>query len=266
MDTKKYTILCVDDEKDILDSLRDTFMDNYNVKIANSGAEALQIFSQEDVAVVISDQRMPQMEGIDLLARITELKPTCKKILLTGYADINAAVGAINKGAVNRYFSKPWDDAELIKAVETLVGKFENETFFEQLIEETRGVKEKVKRNKSSLDLLENFMKSYLYGVSLVSPDNTISFINSAGLEMMKYGDPDQLLGKNIDVVFSLTNPIKSFFLEQYTHRKQVFETVNVKTGDGSFASMQATLIFSGSLNSLKISGIVFRVPSLPLE
>ena len=110
---KKLSILCVDDEKDIVDSLFDTFMDDYDVKTALSGEEALKIFDEEDIAVIITDQRMPEMEGTELLALINEKKPYCKKILLTGYADVNAAVDAINKGSVDKYFSKPWDDAEL---------------------------------------------------------------------------------------------------------------------------------------------------------
>lgn len=264
MDAAKRTILCVDDEKDILDSLFDNFMDIYDVKTATSGAEALQIFNKEDVALIISDQRMPQMEGTALLEQITQLKPQCKKILLTGYTDINAAIEAINKCAVDKYFSKPWDDAELTKTVEALIKRYDHEMSIAKMTEEDRSIKEIVIKAKSRLDLVETFFKSYLCGVCLVSGDNKISVINSAGLEMMKYSDPDQVLGKDSDVVFSLTNPIKSFFLDKYKNREQVFDTLNVKTGDGSFVSMQATLIFSGGTDDSKVIGIVFNKKALP--
>ena len=81
-------------------------MDTYTVLTAAGGGEALKIFNEKDIALVITDQRMPEMEGTELLARINEAKPACKKILLTGYADINAAVDAINMGSVDKYFSK----------------------------------------------------------------------------------------------------------------------------------------------------------------
>ncbi len=133
---KKRTILCVDDEPDIVSALQDTLMDVYNVKTATSGAEALKIFDEEDIGCVISDQRMPEMEGTELLAKINEIKPICKKILLTGYADINAAIDAINLGAVDKYFSKPWEDDELLKAIEDLLKELDLDEFFETTIEE----------------------------------------------------------------------------------------------------------------------------------
>lgn len=260
MGAEKRTILCVDDEQDVVDSLYDTFMDIYDVKTAGSGEEALKIFKeQKDIALVISDQRMPQMEGTELLEKINELNPKCRKILLTGYSDVNAAVDAINKGAVNKYISKPWDDEELTKTVSTLIKRYDNELSFAKLIEDARSLKEKVKKTKGSLDLFENFIKSYLCGVCLVSSDNKISFINKTGLEMMKYSDLDHVIGKGIDEVFSLTNPIKSFFMEKYITREQVFDTLNVKTGDGTFDSMQATLIFSGGGDNIEVTGIVFK-------
>lgn len=262
MDAAKRTILCVDDEKDILSALFDTFMDIYDVKTASSGEDALQIFSKEDVALVISDQRMPRMEGTALLEKITKLKPQCKKILLTGYADINAAVEAINKGAVDKYFSKPWDDAELIKTVAALIRKYDHEMTMAKMLEEDREMKEVVMKAKSRLDLqdlFENFLKSYLCGVCLMSDDNKIVFINSTALKMMKYSDPDKVLGKDFDLVFSLTDQIKSFFLDKYTTREQVSHTWPIKTGDGSFTSMQATLIFIGAADDAKVAGIVLK-------
>ena len=121
--SQEKTILCVDDEENIVECLYDTLAieNEYQVKTALGGKEALEIFDQEDVALAISDQRMPEMEGTELLAQINEKNPLCKKILLTGYADINAAVDAINKGCVDRYFNKPWDDGELVMAVNHLM-------------------------------------------------------------------------------------------------------------------------------------------------
>jgi DNA-binding NtrC family response regulator len=117
----KRTILFVDDEPDILDAMYDTFKGIYNVRIAASAEEALKIFNEEDIAVVISDQRMPRVKGSELLAEINRLKPHCKKILLTGYSDITASIDAINKGSVNKYIAKPCEKEEIADAVEQLV-------------------------------------------------------------------------------------------------------------------------------------------------
>jgi DNA-binding NtrC family response regulator len=216
MSTAKRTILCVDDEKDILNSLYDTFMDTYNVKTTTSGVEALRIFNEEDIVLVISDQRMPEMEGSVLLGKINELKPKCKKILLTGYADVNDAIDAINKGAVDKYLSKPWNDEELIKTAENLIRRYESEMSFAKLIEDARSMKESVTKVKGNIKLFETFINSYLCGVCLVSPDGKIEFINKAGLEILKYSDLAQVQGKNSEGIFLLTDAIKAYFKEKY--------------------------------------------------
>ncbi|HLA27994.1 MAG TPA: response regulator [Syntrophales bacterium] len=257
MNTAKRTILCVDDEKDILNSLYDTFMDVYNVKTAASGVEALRIFTEEDIVLVISDQRMPEMEGTELLKKINELKPKCKKILLTGYADVNAAIDAINKGAVDKYISKPWDDDELVKTAENLIRRYENEMSFAKLIEDARSMKESVTKVKDNIKFCENFINSYLYGVCLVSPSNKIEFVNKAGLEILKCSDFAQIKGKNAEEIFLLTDSIKTFFREKYAAREQLFDNVYVKTSDGSLVTMQLSLTFDTG-GSAGVIAIVF--------
>lgn len=163
MDGVKRTILCVDDEADIVSSLYDTFKDRYDVKTATSGARALSIFQREDVALVITDQRMPRMEGTELLAKIDAQKPMCKKILLTGYADVNAAIDAINRGKVDKYITKPWDEADLIKTVDLLIEEYELELSFERLIDKGRTL-EGVGKDEQLADMPE-ILKSALKGI-----------------------------------------------------------------------------------------------------
>ena len=258
MNTAKRTILCVDDEKDILSALYDTFMDTYNVKTAASGQEALKIFNEEDVVLVISDQRMPEMEGTVLLGKINELKPKCKKILLTGYADVNAAIDAINKGAVDKYLSKPRNDEELVKMAENLIRRYESEMSFAKMIEDARSMKESVAKVKGNIMLLENFVNSYLCGVCLVSPDKKIAFINKAGLEILKYSDIAQVKGKNSEGIFLLTDEIKASFREKYAAREQFFDSVYVNTNDGSLVSLPLSLTFDAG-EGVGINGIIFN-------
>ena len=109
-----YRILFVDDEPNVLKAMRRIFrQENYTVLTAGSGQEALHLLRQEPVQVVISDHRMPAMTGAELLREIKALYPATIRIMLTGYADINAVMGAVNDGAVYKFITKPWNDDDL---------------------------------------------------------------------------------------------------------------------------------------------------------
>ncbi|MGP1680428.1 MAG: HD domain-containing phosphohydrolase, partial [Burkholderiales bacterium] len=108
------TLLCVDDESNILSSLRRLFrQDGYRVLIATSGAEGLRLLECEAVDLVISDMRMPEMDGVRFLGQVRARWPHAVRILLTGYADIASTVAAINQGEIYRYIAKPWDDDDV---------------------------------------------------------------------------------------------------------------------------------------------------------
>ena len=122
----KHSILCVDDEIHILDSLKRTFRKKYHVLTALSGSEGLAILSQHpSISVIISDQRMPQMEGVEFLAQSMKTHPESIRILLTGYTDIESVIGAINAGRVYQYINKPWTPEELTNIVDKAVERFE---------------------------------------------------------------------------------------------------------------------------------------------
>lgn len=109
------TILLVDDEEPILNSLRRLLRSQpYEILLADSGAKALEILGQRPVDVVMSDARMPGMDGATLLAHIHRLYPSTLRILLTGYADMTMIAKAINEGQIHRYISKPWNDDEML--------------------------------------------------------------------------------------------------------------------------------------------------------
>ncbi|QXI27526.1 HD domain-containing phosphohydrolase [Pseudomonas vanderleydeniana] len=111
-------ILLVDDEESILNSLRRLLRSQpYELVLADSGARALEIMAAQPVDLVISDARMPNMDGATLLARIHDLYPSTLRILLTGYADLDMITKAINEGRIYRYLSKPWNDEELTLTV-----------------------------------------------------------------------------------------------------------------------------------------------------
>lgn len=112
-------ILFVDDEPSILSALRRLFRPlGYQVLLAEGGAAGLAMLQAQHVDLVVSDMRMPEMDGVQFLEQVRQGWPEVVRILLTGYADITSTIGAINRGEINRYISKPWDDQEIVLAVQ----------------------------------------------------------------------------------------------------------------------------------------------------
>ena len=120
------TILFVDDEKNILSSLNRLFRPLINkVYTAESGMLGLDILEKESIDIVISDMRMPEMDGAEFLEKVSAKWPQTIRILLTGYADITSTIDAINKGSIYRYISKPWEDNDIRLTVQhALEGKY----------------------------------------------------------------------------------------------------------------------------------------------
>jgi response regulator RpfG family c-di-GMP phosphodiesterase len=113
-----YRILCIDDEPNILASLVRVFRPHgYVVTTATSGDDALAMLEREPVDIVISDMRMPGMDGTAVLEQVRARWPDTVRLLLTGHSDIDATIGAINRGEIHRYIGKPWNEAELLLIV-----------------------------------------------------------------------------------------------------------------------------------------------------
>jgi two-component system response regulator AtoC len=113
LDPKRYPILLVDDEQDNLDAFRFNFRKSFDILTASGGAEALQILETKEVAVVVTDQRMPKMTGVELLREVRNRQPDAVGIILTAFTDVDVLVEAINLGQVYRYITKPWDAKEV---------------------------------------------------------------------------------------------------------------------------------------------------------
>jgi YesN/AraC family two-component response regulator len=120
-----YKIMIVDDEPANLRTLERLFRTDYQVVTAASGAEALVLLEQHDVALLISDQRMPGMTGIELMVKTVTIRPQMVKILLTGYTDVGALIEALNSGLVYRYLTKPWNNSDLRSTVSRALEHYE---------------------------------------------------------------------------------------------------------------------------------------------
>ncbi len=120
-----YKIIVVDDEPANLRLLERLFRHDYEVITAESGEEALRLLSDHDAALVITDQRMPNMTGVELLKRTADIRPQMVRIILTGYTDVETLVEAINSGLVYKYVTKPWNNEELRLTVNRALEHFE---------------------------------------------------------------------------------------------------------------------------------------------
>ena len=126
MRPKKLRMLVVDDEPDNLDLLYRTFRRDFQVFKADSGIRALEVLEEEgEVAVIISDQRMPEMKGTEFLSKTLPQFPDTVRIILTGFTDVQDLVEAINSGQVYRYITKPWDSEELRSVVKKAADTYE---------------------------------------------------------------------------------------------------------------------------------------------
>jgi CheY-like chemotaxis protein len=114
MSEDQHTILCVDDEPNILQSLKRLLRkEGYHLLLAGSGDEGLKLLQEHQVHLIISDQRMPQMSGTEFLALVKERFPDVLRVILTGYTDVDSITESINKGHIYKFFLKPWNDHNL---------------------------------------------------------------------------------------------------------------------------------------------------------
>jgi signal transduction histidine kinase len=122
---QRHTVLVVDDESDVVASVKDLLRLDYKVLGATRASDGLAMLEREPVHVVMTDQRMPETTGVELLAKVRDTHPDAVRLLFTGYADIRAVVDAINRGSVYRYITKPWDPDELMAIIREACDRYD---------------------------------------------------------------------------------------------------------------------------------------------
>jgi len=256
-ENSKRTILCVDDEQDILDSLFDELMDSYHVLSTTNPKKGLEYFDTHDIALVISDQRMPEMTGSVFLAKVHEKKPICKKILLTGYSDINAAIDAINLGSVDKYFNKPWDPDELIDAIDSLMSIYKMDEFFNNVLKQGKDMKATIKAEESRSKGFQDFLDNYSTALCILDDNGCIEYINNKVVEIFKYNSAQELIGTNFLETF-LSDLKPSDFIEQYIKMGKELKRLSVKASDGTVHNLPSTLVCKQTDAGMQLCGIVF--------
>jgi len=125
MPTTRHCLLIVDDEPHVCDSVHDLLRREFRVLKANSADEGYRIMQEEEVHIVMSDQRMPQITGVELLTKVKARHPQAIRMLFTGFADLESIIAAINQGHIYQFMKKPWQPEELIAAVRQAAVEFD---------------------------------------------------------------------------------------------------------------------------------------------
>jgi len=171
MGKSPYNILYVDDEEQNLVSFKAVFRREYNVFTAKSGSEGFDILQKEPIDLIITDQRMPQMTGIQFLEKVIPQYPDTIRMILTGFSDVEAIIGAINNGRVFRYITKPWDENELRMTIENArqIGNLQKKN--KVLIYD---LKQKVEEQEKTLKLFMRYVPEPVIEKALKSTEDTI--------------------------------------------------------------------------------------------
>ncbi len=207
------TILLVDDEANILSALTRLLRPaGYRILRAGSGREGLELLAQNEVGVIVSDQRMPEMTGVEFLRKAHELYPDTIRIVLSGYTDLNSVTDAINHGAIYKFLTKPWDDGLLRANIEEAFLRHEmkrenarladelraaNEALEERVLEKTREVTYNLKMLEISREVLERLPVAVIG----IGADGIVALANRLACDLLERGRP--LLGEDASEVLA---------------------------------------------------------------
>ena len=152
-DKGKNRVLFIDDEPGVLRALKRAYrQESFTIICTTTPIEALRYIEREDISVVVSDYNMPKMNGVDLLHKIKEKNPTIKKILLTGQADTDAVIAAVNESGIHKYFVKPWCNKALLKSIYDCIQLHEEELKQIQLTQKLKGENNTLSIKNSDLE------------------------------------------------------------------------------------------------------------------
>jgi response regulator RpfG family c-di-GMP phosphodiesterase len=158
MPSTRHCLLVVDDEPNVCDSVHDLLRREFRVLKANSAEDGYRIMLDEEVHIVMSDQRMPQITGVELLTKVKARHPQAIRMLFTGFADLESIVAAINQGHIYQFLKKPWEPEELIAAVRQAALEFDRLDAIaherEHLVGEVTELKKRVTALESEVESL----------------------------------------------------------------------------------------------------------------
>ncbi|MFO0959786.1 MAG: response regulator [Isosphaeraceae bacterium] len=152
----KHTLLVVDDEPDVCDSVHDLLRRDFRVLRASSAQEGFRLIQEEEVHIIMTDQRMPRITGVELLAKVKMRNPHAVRLLFTGYTDVESVIAAINQGHIFHFLKKPWQPEELMEAVREAADEYDR--ILARAEERTR-LRAEISDLQHRVDLLEGEVK-----------------------------------------------------------------------------------------------------------
>lgn len=221
MNVSRHTVLCVDDEENILHSIKRLLRkEGYRLLTASSGVEALKILEENNVHLVLSDQRMPQMSGTEFLAEVKEEYPDVIRIILTGYTEVDSITESINKGNIYKFFLKPWNDQNLKLEIGKALEQYDliqaNKMLHEKVLEQNKEL-QKINANQEALiqqrtevleiqnqalELSHAILEDLPVPLIGVSVEGMIVLINRQAQSLLKSGKSIEI-GKRVSDYFS---------------------------------------------------------------
>ena len=182
-------VLCVDDEASILNALRRVLMEeDWEVLYARDGQSGLEVFAEARPHLVLSDFRMPGMDGVDFLKRTKEIDPDCMRIVLSGYADVKVVVSALNEGEIYRFIGKPWNDGELLdvlrKALAHRSAEMENRRLRRELARKVAERTAELKLKGRSLHFVQTMLEMLPMPIVGVNTQSIVVCANAAARDL----------------------------------------------------------------------------------
>lgn len=208
------TLLLVDDEPNIISAIKRTLRrDGYNILTANSAEEGLNLLIDNKVGVILSDQRMPKMTGVEFLRTVKALYPKTLRIVLSGYTELESVTSAINDGAIYKFLTKPWNDAQLLDNVREAFDYYEmeqenqrltrelqhsndelfklNQNLEQQVMQKTR----EIVHNMTMLEISQEILEHLPVAIIGIDEDNMIAASNRRADELLRSHHGGCLLG-----------------------------------------------------------------------
>lgn len=197
MSDARHTVLCVDDESNILNALKRLLRkEPFRLLTCTSGLEGLELLAQHEVHIVISDQRMPKMSGTEFLRQVKELYPQIIRIILTGYTDVDTITQSINEGHIYKFFLKPWNDQHLTLEIRQALEQYDLVQANKRLYEMT------VQQNDELKQINENLENIVADRTHSLEQQNQILQLSHAILEDL----PIPIIGISAELIIVLMN------------------------------------------------------------
>ena len=227
----KHRILFVDDEVNILQSLKRVFRkEKTRIDFVSDSAEAIEKISTEKYSVIVSDMRMPKLNGIDILKAAQKQQPDSVRIVLSGYTDKNHLLEAINEGHIHRFISKPWDEDEFKLSIKDAIHRFE---FIQKEKEWTQLLADKNKRLKQLNENLEEMVQARTQEIQMRSETLQLFLEGASAKKVIKKVIKDikhYLNVKDVELITDKPKKYKSYKVFPIQKKDQYFGCLVIKS------------------------------------